>query len=185
MTKTAERGLALTESEERLLSYGRKLIEPNDETIGAMCARNLEGCVRVGFQEDFGECILPSILGRFARTHPKVHIEGRITRNKELREKVANGQLDIALAWSDSSTFTHSEKLADIPLCWQASRNGVQLLEQTPDATVPLKSLYCTPAVKVDIMASCYDKTPAMIVNTSQQTRQLKKSSSFTRNSSR
>ncbi|WP_321336236.1 LysR substrate-binding domain-containing protein [uncultured Cohaesibacter sp.] len=106
-----------------------------------MSARNLEGCVRVGFPEDFGECILPSILGRFARSHPKVHIEGRITRNKKLREKVANGQLDLALAWRDSSTFTHSEKLADILPCWPASRNGVQLLEQNPDVSVPLIAL--------------------------------------------
>ena len=107
----------------------------------AVSIRNLEGCVRVGFQEDLGECILPNILGRFARSHPTVHIEGCITRNKELREKVANGQLDITLAWSDSSTFTQSEKLADILLCWLASRNGVQLLEQYPDASVPLIAL--------------------------------------------
>nr|WP_320144671.1 LysR substrate-binding domain-containing protein [uncultured Cohaesibacter sp.] len=107
----------------------------------AVSIRNLEGCVRVGFQEDLGECILPNILGRFARAHPKVHIEERITRNKELREKAANGQLDIALTWRDSSTFTHSEKLADIPLCGLASRNGVQLLEQNPDASIPLIAL--------------------------------------------
>ena len=107
----------------------------------AVSTRNLEGCVCVGFQENFGECILPSILGRFALSHPKVHIEGCITRNKKLREKVANGQLDLALTWRDSSTFTQSEKLADIPLCWLASRNGVQLLEQNPDASVPLIAL--------------------------------------------
>ena len=107
----------------------------------AVSTRNLEGCFRVGFQENFGECILPNILGRFARAHPTGHIEGRITRNKELREKVANGQLDFVLTWSDSSIFTQSEKLADIPLCWLASRNGVQLLEQNPDASVSLIAL--------------------------------------------
>ena len=95
----------------------------------------------LAFRKIFGECILPNILGQFARAHPTVHIEGCITRNKALREKVANGQLDIALAWSDSSTFSHSEKLADILLCWLASRNGVQLLEQNPDVSVPLIAL--------------------------------------------
>lgn len=141
LTKKAGRGLALTESGEKLLSYGRRLIELNDEAIHAMRAPDLEGWVRVGLQEDFGECLLPGILGRFARAHPKVRIEGRIARNKELREKIANGQLDLALAWSDVAIFSHSEKLADIPLCWLASRNGVQFLKQNRDVSVPLIAL--------------------------------------------
>ena len=72
-------------------------------------------------QEDFGERLLPSILNQFARTHPKVRIEGRIARNKELREKVANGQLDLALAWNDGALE---------PQCRKARRYSASLAGQ-------------------------------------------------------
>ena len=78
------RGMALTESGETLLGYARRLLELNDEAASALRGATLEGRVRLGMQEDFGETLLPALLGRFARAHPKVRIEVRTARNQEL-----------------------------------------------------------------------------------------------------
>ena len=66
------RGMALTETGETMLAYARRLLELNDEAATALHGAELEGWVRLGLQEDFGESLLADVLGRFARAHPKV-----------------------------------------------------------------------------------------------------------------
>lgn len=116
--RKAGRGLALTEAGETMLAYARRLIDLNDEAATAIRGIELEGCVRLGLQEDFGETLLPAVLGRFARAHPKVRIEARIARNTELLERVMAGRLDLALAWDDGTAHPYAERIAELPMCW-------------------------------------------------------------------
>ncbi|CDX18444.1 Transcriptional regulator, LysR family [Mesorhizobium sp. ORS 3324] len=116
--RKAGRGLALTEAGETMLGYARRLIELNDEAASAIRDVELEGWVRLGLQEDFGEAVLPEVLGRFARAHPKVRIEARIGRSHELAERVLSGSLDIALAWHDGTTLPYSRHVADVQARW-------------------------------------------------------------------
>src|SRR5512146_94987 len=118
LVRKAGRGLALTDGGETLLSYARRLLELNDEAVNAVRGVELEGWVRLGLQEDFGETVLPQVLGRFARAHPRVRIEGRIGRNSDLIEGIAAGRLDIALAWDGGEPRRGVERIADVPLCW-------------------------------------------------------------------
>ena len=56
---------------------GVGLIELNDEAISALFDPDLEGWVRVGLQEDFGEpAASPPFLILFAQAHPKVSHRG-------------------------------------------------------------------------------------------------------------
>jgi len=112
------RGLALTEAGETMLGYARRLVELNDEAASAIHDVELEGWVRLGLQEDFGEAVLPEVLGRFARTHPKVKIEARIARSHELAERITSGSLDIALAWHNGATLPYSRHVADVQMRW-------------------------------------------------------------------
>jgi len=96
------RHLKLTQAGETLLAYARRLIELNDEAAAAVRGMELDGWVRLGMQEDFGEAALPDVLGRFARAHPKVRIEAHVSRNADLLERMASNQLDLALAWSEA-----------------------------------------------------------------------------------
>jgi DNA-binding transcriptional LysR family regulator len=133
--RKAGRGLALTEAGETMLAYGRRLLELNDEAVVAVHGVELEGWVRLGLQEDFGETLLPDVLGRFARAHPKVKIEARVARNAELLDAVAGGRLDLALAWSDGSRTAHCQPLVDVPLCWVGSaqhRTPIDTAEPVP-----------------------------------------------------
>jgi DNA-binding transcriptional LysR family regulator len=112
------RGLALTETGEILLSYARRLIELNDEAAAALQGTQLAGPVRLGLQQDFGESLLPEVLGRFARAHPRVRIDVRIARNAELKEGAASGQLDLALAWHTGETSPLVTLLGEMGLRW-------------------------------------------------------------------
>ncbi|MCJ9696660.1 LysR family transcriptional regulator, partial [Rhizobium sp. PRIMUS64] len=118
------RGLALTDAGETMLGYARRLLELNDEAAAAVHSVKLEGWVRLGLQEDFGETLLPDVLGRFARAHPKVRIEARVVRNAELLERVTSGKLDLALAWSDGTLTAHCERIGEVPMRWIGPAEG-------------------------------------------------------------
>ncbi|MBD9626331.1 LysR family transcriptional regulator [Ensifer sp. ENS06] len=140
LVQKSGRGLRLTDAGEVLLSYARRLLNLNDEAISAVRGVELEGWIRLGVQEDFGETILPQVLGRFARAHPKVRIEGRIARNSELIEKTAAGHLDLALAWDDGVAST-AETIASVPLCWLGAVDGEPVWSARGNEPLPLAAL--------------------------------------------
>jgi DNA-binding transcriptional LysR family regulator len=106
--RKAGRGLALTDAGETMLHYARRLIELNDETAAAVRGTDLEGWVRLGLQEDFGETLLPEILGSFSRAHPKVRIEARVARNADLVSRLDANELDLALIWDSTAPSTYA-----------------------------------------------------------------------------
>lgn len=131
------RGLALTEAGETMLAYARRLLTLNDQASRAVRGAELEGRVRLGLQEDFGETLLPQVLGQFARAHPKVRIEARVARNADLLERIALAQLDLALAWDHDARLPHAERLLELPMCWIGpAAPGASVF--TDDGDVPL-----------------------------------------------
>ncbi len=151
--RKAGRGLALTEAGETLLAYAHRLLDLNDEAVTAVQGMELEGWVRLGLQEDFGEALLPEVLGRFARAHPKVRIEARVVRNVELMERVRSGRLDLALAWSNGERTAHCELVGEVPMCWVGPVDGridwtIESGEPMPLATLEAPCLLRTAATK-------------------------------------
>ena len=139
--KKAGRNLALTEAGETMLRFARRLVDLNDEAAVAMRGPDLEGWIRLGLQEDFGEVMLPEILGRFSRAHPKVRIEARVARNTELLGRIDTNDLDLALVWDDSVTSVpelrngvRREQIAKPAMCWI----GSSTLPWNPDRAEPL-----------------------------------------------
>ncbi len=122
LVQKAGRNLILTEAGEQLAGYARRLIELNDEAVAALQAGTVAGTVRLGLQEDFAEVVLPGALGRFTRTHPNLRIEARVARNHELKERIVDGTLDLALMWSDGTALPYAELLAELPLVWIGSQ---------------------------------------------------------------
>ncbi len=155
--RKAGRGLALTEAGETMLGYARRLLDLNDEAATALHGTELEGWVRLGLQEDFGETLLPEVLGRFARAHPKVRIEARVVRNVELVERVTSGKLDLALAWSDGFRTAHCDRVAEVPLCWVGPASGVMLWHADCGESMPLASLEA-PCLLRDIATKTLDR---------------------------
>ena len=85
--------------------------------------------------------MLPEILGRFSRAHPKVRIEARVARNTELLGRIDTNDLDLALVWDDSVTSVpelrngvRREQIAKPAMCWI----GSSTLPWNPDRAEPL-----------------------------------------------
>lgn len=136
LLRKAGRGLALTDAGETMLAYARRLLELNDQASRAVRGAQLQGKVRLGMQEDFGEMLLPQVLGRFARTHPRVKIEARVARNADLLDRIAVGQLDIALAWDHGARLPHARRLAELAMCWIGPADPAPALDA--DGVLPL-----------------------------------------------
>lgn len=111
------RHLALTAEGEKLMSYARRLLALNDETLRALQGERLTGEIHLGMQEDFGESLMPGILGQFTRHHPQVRIVARVDRNGPLRQALAEQTLDLALLWQ---TEDQGPGLGRFPLAWIA-----------------------------------------------------------------
>jgi DNA-binding transcriptional LysR family regulator len=134
LVQKAGRGLALTTAGESLLSYARRILELNDEAVATLRTAELEGWVRLGLPQDFAENLLPSVLGRFARAHPKVRVEVRTERNSLLVENTVRGGLDLSLAWDDAEGSPHAVRLAELPIRWigRPDWGGIESLGSEP-----------------------------------------------------
>ncbi|MQR02505.1 LysR substrate-binding domain-containing protein [Glaciimonas soli] len=117
------RGLKLTSAGDSMLVYAQRLLQLNDEALAAMHAVEVAGSIRFGLQEDFGEILLPEILANFAKAHRQVVVEARVARNAELLERVASGNLDMALVWGDGAGAAGKQQLAQIPMAWIGAKH--------------------------------------------------------------
>lgn len=118
------RRMVLTPAGEVLLGYARRLLELNDEALAALNEGRLEGAVRVGVQEDFGENFLSGVLGQFVAAHPGLTVEAQVARNASLLNQIRSGRLDLALAWESDLEMPHRETLGSLPMCW-IGRDGL------------------------------------------------------------
>lgn len=136
------RGLALTPTGEVLLGYARRLLALNDEAVAALDGAHWQGEVRLGLQAEFGEQLLPAVLGRFGRAHPRLQVEAQIARGAALIDGLAAGQFDLALAWAGPTlpASLSPQTLAEVPLCWVGPVVG-GTLAATREAPLPLAML--------------------------------------------
>ena len=122
LLRKAGRGLELTEAGQTMLTYAHRLLALNDEAVAAVRASQLQGEVRLGLPEDLGESVLPDVLGRFARAHPRLQVQVQARKSAELLQDYEAGLLDMVLLWN----VGHIEpppgglELAHLPLCWIA-----------------------------------------------------------------
>jgi len=90
----------------------------NDETLLAIQKRNVAGKVCIGLQEDFGEYLLPDILGQFYRSFPNLEIFAQSGRNKVLSDGVADNELDYAVCWQASYSEIDPNFIKTSQLFW-------------------------------------------------------------------
>lgn len=111
------------------MSYARRLLALNDETLRALQGERLTGEIHLGMQEDFGESLMPGILGQFKRHHPQVRIVAVVDRNGPLRQALAEEALDLALLWQ---TEDQGPGLGLCPLAWIAHSDRIFALCWSP-----------------------------------------------------
>lgn len=132
------RTVALTDTGDLLLGYARRIVALNDEALSAARGGAMEGTVRIGFPQDLAERWLPAVLGPFHRAHPHIHVEAQIGRGRDLRERIAQGALDLAIAFGEVGTDgAAAPPLARLPLAWI----GPGGFRADPDTPLPLALL--------------------------------------------
>jgi DNA-binding transcriptional LysR family regulator len=139
---------------EMLLSYARRLIALNDEAWRAVRGELLQGDLRIGMQEDFGESLMPGILGPFSRQHPGVRISARVDRNQPLLQAMADKSLDMALLWQGDDLPAQSQLMGQTALTWIGA--------ETLDISDVLKRGEALPLVMFE--APCLMRTRAITV---------------------
>jgi DNA-binding transcriptional LysR family regulator len=122
------RGLVLTQAGELLLQHARRVLALNDEMGQALGAINDGGTVRVGISQDFADSILQNLLSRYARVRPATHVEIRAGRTCALADEVANGRVDMALAWAPTDQGA-GDKIARVPAAWVGPAKGLAVFD--------------------------------------------------------
>ncbi len=112
------RSLTLTDAGDVVLGYARRILELNDQAVAAARGISIDGSVRFGVPQDFGDTWLPGVLARFSRAHPSVLVEARVDRAHKLVKRMAQGSLDLALIWGDPPPATNAIKVRQVPMAW-------------------------------------------------------------------
>lgn len=113
----SNRKLALTEAGATVLAYARRLIELNDEALQAAEAHGLAGEVCLGVPQDFAETWLPSMIGRFRRSHPGIRVNVVVERSTSLEARVRRGDMDLALLFGDGVS-PDAVWATELPMTW-------------------------------------------------------------------
>jgi DNA-binding transcriptional LysR family regulator len=112
----------LTEEGEKLLSYARRMMHLNRETLAAFDDRALEGTVRIGIPDDYADRFLPEIMARFARSNPRVELTVICEPTPGLVEHLKRVNLDLSIVTHNDSN-AQSEVVRREPLLWVSSAN--------------------------------------------------------------
>lgn len=112
------RGLTLTRDGEIVMGYARRMLALNDEMQSALKGEQLQEEIRIGMQEDFGESLMPGILGEFKRHHPGVRIIARVDRNRPLLNAFDDDVLDMVLLWQDSHAQRQGRTIGQSQMAW-------------------------------------------------------------------
>jgi DNA-binding transcriptional LysR family regulator len=65
----------LSAAGEGLLGYARRILALNEEAVGRIAERKVEGVVRLGVMDDYGTCVVPPLLASFVAFYPHIHVE--------------------------------------------------------------------------------------------------------------
>ena len=127
------RSVSLTRDGEMLMGYARRMLSLNREAVSKFIVPDIEGVVRLGSPDDFGERALPNVLKRFARTHPSIAVDVTIDLSSNLRRRMGNRQLDLTLLTSCRNMPAEAEILLNEPVVWAGAKGGsAHLCEPLP-----------------------------------------------------
>ena len=119
--KRNARGVTLTATGEKLHPTAHKVVALLDETIGDLKANPLEGSIRIGIPDEYGNSALPGVIAQFARNHPRVEMSVRCSMSTDFPEALARGELDLAVHAVETPT-AGMQLLRKDKTCWVTSK---------------------------------------------------------------
>ena len=119
------RSVTLTADGSMLLTYARRLLALNREAVSQFIAPDISGVVRFGSPDDVGERILPSVLKRFAKTHPSISVDVVIDQSANLIKRFEEKRLDITLLTCQKDKLpAGAEIVLREELVWAGAKGG-------------------------------------------------------------
>lgn len=121
---------------ELLAQYARRLLALSQEAADALASDGRVSTVRIGVPEDFDARRMSAMLSGFVRERPEVRLETVAGMSIDLRQKLATGEIEIALVKREPGS---GPSLATWPetLVWAAAA-GTAWDPGDDDAPVPL-----------------------------------------------
>ncbi len=114
------RGVVLTRKGSDLLVNARRIVDLLDETAAGLAAPALDGQVRIGIPEEYGDSVLSRALTAFSKVHGNVEIMVRYACSLVQKEEVERGNLDLAVVF-EWEHKPQGEVLMVDPTVWATS----------------------------------------------------------------
>lgn len=85
----------LTPAGEHLVAHARRILAAHEDAW--LCVRGItvEGHVGLGVTQDMADQVLPSVLNRFARSHPRVRLDVRVAMTADLMDAFQARRIDV------------------------------------------------------------------------------------------
>ncbi|XEN31196.1 DNA-binding transcriptional LysR family regulator [Ensifer sp. WSM1721] len=122
------RGRAMTPVGEEFVDHARRILDAHRDAWLSLKGARADGRIALGCTQDFAEAALPALLRRFARSHPRVRLDLRIGRTKELTAAYEQGQIDILLTMRQGPLADELLVLRE-PMVWLCSAAGLASAE--------------------------------------------------------
>ncbi len=114
----------LTPHGQFLLSRARDMLALNDQIWASFHTPTVQGTVRLGTPDDYALRYLPTILKRFAESHPSVQVDVLCLPSNLLIERLRAGDLDLTLCSNGHEPAGWpATELWRGPLAWITSEN--------------------------------------------------------------
>ena len=137
------RGVELTAKGEQLLSNARRIVALIDETAASLAAPPLEGKIRLGIPEEYGDSILVRAISTFAKVHPDVEIHARYDSSADNMALLSKDQLDLAVVF-EWQNYSLGEMLMSDPTVWVSSDAHAPHAERPVPIAIYQSSGWCT-----------------------------------------
>lgn len=111
----------LTEEGLRLVEFGRRMIQLNDETLSAFNGNTEIGYIKLGVPDDYADRLLPRVLAAFNRLNPSIEVLVECAPSARLTDGIREETLDVAILTSSDSQELRGEIIRREQLQWVTS----------------------------------------------------------------
>lgn len=116
------KSLSLTVEGEVLWDYAGRILSVHNEAVSRLTKPKASGKLRIGLIDYFLPELLPSLLSRFRKEYPNIHLEVRTDVGINLIPQFEKGELDLVVTGKDAYRG-HFRVLIQEPLIWVVGKD--------------------------------------------------------------
>lgn len=102
------------------------MLRINAEIVDLFSEGDLAGSIRFGVPDDYAVRLLPVVLSKFQRTHPKIAVDVKCMASEDLLEGMRTGRFDL-IVFSQGTLHEFGELFRTEKMFWVSSQNGEAL----------------------------------------------------------